>query len=453
MGDNNNNTYSNSEGSGDSREDDGVRHMHEDDTTTTSPPSHGWSSDEKENISPICQCCGKSFANQSNLRHHIEVIHNKTNKWRCTLCGKVCSSKSNLKVHFRVHVRVKVYYCKFCEYSCMHHSSIRDHLTKTHPDKQHSTLEPGYNFNAQAVPEPDQFNAVDFDPIEFVKQSNNTRHTLTPQNEIVTPRQLISPVAKKRKSDSNLVSRPKQQHAPLSFNQPPVPQQQFRRDAPTNQTYPFLPFPGFGLAYSPFALYSGLVPSSFLPMFNAVAEGSHTTTNTTTTTTTPSTIETHSTIVTTPSSNRSLRVSNSLKSSSPPVPKAAHQSHLQPTSSSAFIPYTYSVDGLLNLTIGSKASTSNDATTSSSTSPKKRRREKSIDKNLDEENDENKSSYPCHHCRLSFFDKQTFQLHSRLHTSNDNPWKCRICGEETKNDKEFLIHILKYNYHSLNKND
>jgi len=27
----------------------------------------------------------------------------------------------------------------------MHHSSIKDHLTKNHPDKPHTTIEPGYN--------------------------------------------------------------------------------------------------------------------------------------------------------------------------------------------------------------------------------------------------------------------------------------------------------------------
>ena len=57
---------------------------------------------------------------------------------------KICSSKSNLKVHFRTHIRVKPYTCKYCEYDCMHHSSIKDHLIKNHPNKPHTTIEPGY---------------------------------------------------------------------------------------------------------------------------------------------------------------------------------------------------------------------------------------------------------------------------------------------------------------------
>jgi hypothetical protein len=52
-------------------------------------------------------------------------------------------------------LRVKPYYCRWCDYNCMHHSSIRDHLSKCHPDKSHNSCEPGYIFNSQAVPEPE----------------------------------------------------------------------------------------------------------------------------------------------------------------------------------------------------------------------------------------------------------------------------------------------------------
>ena len=43
---------------------------------------------DKENI-PLCQNCQKSFANYSNLRHHIQIVHLKENKWDCIKCGKV----------------------------------------------------------------------------------------------------------------------------------------------------------------------------------------------------------------------------------------------------------------------------------------------------------------------------------------------------------------------------
>ncbi|CAF0882138.1 unnamed protein product [Brachionus calyciflorus] len=104
---------------------------------------------------PKCLLCDKTFANTSNLKHHMNTIHYNEAKWICKECGKVCTSKSNLKVHLRVHLRVKPYYCRWCDYNCMHHSSIRDHLSKCHPEKSHNSCEPGYIFNSAAVPEPE----------------------------------------------------------------------------------------------------------------------------------------------------------------------------------------------------------------------------------------------------------------------------------------------------------
>lgn len=54
----------------------------------------------------------------------------------------------------------------------MHHSSIRDHLSKCHPEKSHNSCEPGYIFNSAAVPEPElsHFDEKIFKKIDLQEQ-------------------------------------------------------------------------------------------------------------------------------------------------------------------------------------------------------------------------------------------------------------------------------------------
>jgi uncharacterized protein with PIN domain len=37
----------------------------------------------------VCVTCQATFVNASNLRHHVESYHLKSNSWSCAQCGKV----------------------------------------------------------------------------------------------------------------------------------------------------------------------------------------------------------------------------------------------------------------------------------------------------------------------------------------------------------------------------
>ena len=65
-----------------------------------------------------CSQCGKLFGRNSDLRRHVEGVHEKSTAVKCTICQKIYTSPDHLKVHVRsVHEKVKLHHCTFCDKS------------------------------------------------------------------------------------------------------------------------------------------------------------------------------------------------------------------------------------------------------------------------------------------------------------------------------------------------
>ena len=72
--------------------------------------------DTIEISSHICETCGKSFDNSSNLKKHVKRMHEEQQSCPCDQCGKILKSQKYLKEHIMsVHEGIKTHKCHICD--------------------------------------------------------------------------------------------------------------------------------------------------------------------------------------------------------------------------------------------------------------------------------------------------------------------------------------------------
>lgn len=126
-----------------------------------------------------------------------------------------------------------------------------------------------YNYNSQAVPEPDEFNAVDFDPAKFVEQQTQCKQRqslIVENNGTLKYTQTTTTITKPKRfrSDTNLL--------PNSEISPPTPPSSSSSSTPA--AFPYFPSTTTPFPLWPFNLYQ---TSYFANMMNAIRLSSLTT--------------------------------------------------------------------------------------------------------------------------------------------------------------------------------
>ena len=54
---------------------------------------------QRHKHSNACELCPATFNSYSNLKKHIQILHNKIHKFECSFCGKRFGQKNQLQSH------------------------------------------------------------------------------------------------------------------------------------------------------------------------------------------------------------------------------------------------------------------------------------------------------------------------------------------------------------------
>lgn len=82
-----------------------------------------------------CKICSKKYQTKTNLKKHIDSLHNKVLNHFCDICGKGFYESTFLKIHrSSVHVDSRDYNCLICEKTFKTDLAVKVHVQNVHVD-------------------------------------------------------------------------------------------------------------------------------------------------------------------------------------------------------------------------------------------------------------------------------------------------------------------------------
>ncbi|KAA8497160.1 Zinc finger and BTB domain-containing protein 44 [Porphyridium purpureum] len=88
-----------------------------------------------KSVAHACGTCGKALSRASDLRRHIETIHNHIQNFACKSCGKRFKQGSHLHTHVRiVHEKRRDFKCTVCATTFSVVSNWKRHMRAIHPN-------------------------------------------------------------------------------------------------------------------------------------------------------------------------------------------------------------------------------------------------------------------------------------------------------------------------------
>ena len=93
--------------------------------------------------------CNKSYTKKSDLKRHVESIH-EGKKCTCATCQMEFTLKKNLAVHFKLHDNSTSHVCWVCGKGCQHEIGLASHLAGHSGEKNSSCPNQGCNKSYQS---------------------------------------------------------------------------------------------------------------------------------------------------------------------------------------------------------------------------------------------------------------------------------------------------------------